>query len=84
MKSIDELARAFAAGSLSSEGFIAAAVGQPVVKQNPSPHRERYGDWPLLVDGPLASLSDALSLSLITPALYDLTLRAMIRAGHEA
>lgn len=80
--SIDEAARAYATGQINGEDFIAAAVALPTVMQAPMPDHW-FDDW-ALKSGPLSDLQDALALRLITPALYDAALGAMIRAGHEA
>jgi hypothetical protein len=82
-RSIAEVTRAYADGALDEDGFVAAAVAIPVVRQNPMPDREWFDDWPQ-IDGPLSELQDALSRNLIPPHLYDAALAAMAKAGHDA
>ena len=81
--SIDEAAHAYASGRLAAAGFVAVAVGLPVVRQNPMPDTPFWDDW-ARVDGPLSDLQDAFTQRLITAELYDAALIAMASAGHEA
>ena len=82
-QSIDEAAHAYAGELLDADGFIAAAVTFPTVKQNPRPDREWWDDW-VRIDGPVSEVRDAFRRRLIPADLYDATVGAMARAGHEA
>ncbi len=82
-KSMDEAARAYADGRLDDDGFVAAALTFPIIKQNPQPDREWWDDW-VRVDGPVSELQDVFRRRLIPAYLYDTTLATMAKAGHEA
>lgn len=82
-KSIDEAARAYADGHLDDDGFVAAALTFPIVKQNPRPDREWWDDW-VRIDGPVSEVQDAFRRRLIPAHLYDTALDAMAKAGYEA
>jgi hypothetical protein len=80
--SVNAAASAYATGLIDGDGFVAAVVGLPVVRQNPMPDHW-FDDW-ARVDGPLSDLQDALSQRRIPAELYDAALIAMANAGHEA
>jgi hypothetical protein len=81
-ESVAAAAHAYAADQLDDDGFVAALVRLPIVRQSPMPDREWFDDWPL-IDGPLSDLQDALNQRLITAGLYDAALTAMIAGGHD-
>lgn len=82
-RSVDEAARAFAAGQLDDDGFITSVVSLPTVRQTAQPDREWWDDW-AREHGPMADLVSAFARGLIPATLYDAALDAMARAGHEA